>query len=291
MQKNWNFGEVDNPSHNFRVPPFQNKRKTPLHVRPSAVRPSAGPPLIRPKSPHVRLDWKKKHEKKKTEAPQPNPSADCLFPFAGRPVLQPQRSGHRDPATTGEPPDPLPCDLPIPSTKIRPQIRTEPPLPGSLPFAGCSPLSPLWWFSVIRSGRWSHLVRLFGALGILVQPEMVNGDVVGVELWSATWWRGFHGLRRFGCLGRGRGSVVGAGFPSLISLPRSLLFIECFACMWFSCSRLTCQFFIGGQTKPTFCHSRIEVILLYIYSCSERKIILYKKISFLFLKPQNHSKR
>jgi hypothetical protein len=51
-----------------------------------------------------------------------------------------------------------------------------------------------------------------------------NGDVVvvGVELGSATWWRGFHGLRRFDCLGLGlgRGSVVGAG--SLISLPRSL---------------------------------------------------------------------
>jgi hypothetical protein len=55
---------------------------------------------------------------------------------------------------------------------------------------------------------------------------MVNGDVVGVELGSATWWRGFHGLRRFGCLGqvRGWGSVVGAGFLSLISLLRSLHF-------------------------------------------------------------------
>jgi hypothetical protein len=59
---------------------------------------------------------------------------------------------------------------------------------------------------------------------------MMNGDVVGVKLGSTKWWRGFHGLRWFGCLGQGRGqgrrSVVGARFPSLISLPRSLLFIS-----------------------------------------------------------------
>jgi hypothetical protein len=36
---------------------------------------------------------------------------------------------------------------------------------------------------------------------------MVNGDVVGVEQKSTTWWRGFHGLHRLGCLGRGRGCV------------------------------------------------------------------------------------
>jgi hypothetical protein len=41
---------------------------------------------------------------------------------------------------------------------------------------------------------------------------MVNGDVVGVELGSATWWRGFHGLRRFGCLGWGRGRGLWLSF-------------------------------------------------------------------------------
>jgi hypothetical protein len=79
-------------------------------------------------------------------------------------------------------PDPLPRDLPTPSTVIRSQIRTEPLLPGSLPFAGRSPLSPVWWC-------------------------------------------GFHGLRRFGCLGRGhcRGSVVGGwGWVSIFHLSPSL---------------------------------------------------------------------
>jgi hypothetical protein len=56
---------------------------------------------------------------------------------------------------------------------------------------------------------------------------MVNSNVVEVELWSATWWRGFHGLHRFGCLGlglgRGRGLVVGGwGWVSISHLSPSI---------------------------------------------------------------------
>jgi predicted MPP superfamily phosphohydrolase len=48
---------------------------------------------------------------------------------------------------------------------------------------------------------------------------MVNNNVVGVELGSATWWRGFHlGYAGFGCLVR----ISGVKTP--ISLPRSLHF-------------------------------------------------------------------
>jgi hypothetical protein len=47
---------------------------------------------------------------------------------------------------------------------------------------------------------WSHLVRWFGALGILVQPEMVNSDAIGIKLESATALAAF---------GSGLGSVCG----------------------------------------------------------------------------------
>jgi hypothetical protein len=109
------------------------KKKIPL--------PKSRSPVSRSAPNHCTSAWteKKKYEKK-TEASQPNPSADCLFPVIERPVLQPQRSGDRVSTTTGEPSNPLSHDLSTLSTEIRPEPH---PLPGSLLFAGRSPLSPL----------------------------------------------------------------------------------------------------------------------------------------------------
>jgi hypothetical protein len=52
-KKNENFGEVGNPLPT--VPTFQKKKKKKSHCTSAQRRPLASPPVIRPKSPNVRL--------------------------------------------------------------------------------------------------------------------------------------------------------------------------------------------------------------------------------------------
>jgi hypothetical protein len=114
------------------------------------------------------------------------------------------------------------------------------------------------WVEVEVGGRWLGLGLHLSSLSL--------------DLFISGWPRGGAASMGYAGLvvgaGLGLGSVVGAGFPSLISLPRSLHFTakrkkksSVLLVFTFFCSRLTCQFFISGQTKPTFCHSRTEVIL------------------------------
>jgi hypothetical protein len=76
------------------------------------------------------------HEKKeKTEAPQPvKLIASCTTssPSLDNQPLATEIWQQRVSTTTGEPPNPLPRDLPTLSTEIQPEPR---PLPGSLPLA------------------------------------------------------------------------------------------------------------------------------------------------------------
>jgi len=104
MQKNENFGEVGNPLPT--VPTFQKKKNptarppnahcTSAQRRPSAVRLSAGPPVIRPKSPNVRLvekilsqQYQQSNipkQKKKTHCTSTQRHPSTVRPSAGPPV-------------------------------------------------------------------------------------------------------------------------------------------------------------------------------------------------------------
>jgi hypothetical protein len=252
MQKNWNFGEVDNPSHNFRVPPFQNKRKTPLHVRPSA-----GPPLIRPKSPHVCLDWKKTWKKKLkllnptrqptasslstdgrssshsdlvTEIRRPQASLQILFPATSRHRHRRQRSGHRS-------------EL---SLLLSRDLSLSPAVLPSRPSCGFR------WLDLVGDHIW------FGDL-------VLSAFWFNRRWWTAMWSGSNSGRPRGGAASMGYADLIvwvwvggrwlGLGFHlSSLSLNLFSSFhckerkkIGCFACMWFSYSSLHINFSLVGK--------------------------------------------
>lgn len=145
--------------HSTTIP---KQKKNPIaclpNVHPSAVRQLAGPPLIRPKSPHVCLDWKKKHEKKNWSSSTqpvsrlPLPRRRTAGPLAT--AIRSQRSDdHRRASRSSFPrtPDTVDRDL-----ATYPNWASS--SPGISPFRRFSPLSrPLVVFgdqiwSVITSG-------------------------------------------------------------------------------------------------------------------------------------------
>jgi hypothetical protein len=116
---------------------------------------------------------------------------------------------------------------------------------------------------------------------------MVNGDAVGVELWSATTSAAAFGsgLDSFGGvqLGPGRrrrrldwaAGTFGFGrrFTG-VEEQRVFCFLACveevvvcFVLFDFFRSMLTCQPFIGRQKMPSFCQDQIEVIPLVKKTC------------------------